>query len=588
MVVQAGKVQVNTELDFRGFQKGLKRLESLSKASARRLKNTFSGIAKHAKRALLGITAVAVASMALAIRESLRYETALNKMTQTLKTTGQAAGLTQRQLIENAANLQKISTTSETAALGMQAFLLTFKSIKGDVFKRTTRAIIDMSEAMGQDLKSSAIQLGKALNDPVLGLSALSRIGIQFTDVQKDMIKNLVATNQLAKAQGVILTEVESQFGGVGTEMKTTTQALKQLWNVFTDFARFLGDPFLGPIKRAADQMRKFFEDTNTRLSKLSKRFANAINLNIETSGFLKTFKELIGLIFNIVKLKTKDWAITLGGLLIPIFEKLGQVIGDSVADILPRAIRRSTTKELKGDIESIRKEIEVMRTDPAGKQFKFLSRAPLSTEFQPREKRRASKIKFGEELIKKLEKQIADRAIPFAKKFADEMEEAAKRATTTNEIIKKLIDNFTALTPRQRQLQMSKTFTNMVDIWEKSIKDGEKKVLEERKQKIQEELGLISPIAEALGASQQVSKQLFQGFGGGGQAVALTGQELFGKGDRAISRDAQALRKELVEIQNLLKDQPKQENIIKSIDDGTFTPSIDRLSDQRISGKML
>jgi len=30
-----------------------------------------------------------------------------------------------------------------------------------------------MSTAMGQDLKSSAIQLGKALNDPIQGVAAL-------------------------------------------------------------------------------------------------------------------------------------------------------------------------------------------------------------------------------------------------------------------------------------------------------------------------------------------------------------------------------------------------------------------------------
>jgi hypothetical protein len=71
-----------------------------------------------------------------------------------------------------------------------------------------------MSTAMKMDGKSAAIQLGKALNDPKIGLTMLGRSGVTFSESQKKLINSLVDTNQLAKAQAIILREINSEFGG--------------------------------------------------------------------------------------------------------------------------------------------------------------------------------------------------------------------------------------------------------------------------------------------------------------------------------------------------------------------------------------
>jgi phage-related minor tail protein len=53
--------------------------------------------------------------------------------------------------------------------------LLTFTNIAGTAFDRGAQAALNMSTVLGQDLQSSAIQVGKALNDPVAGVTALQR-----------------------------------------------------------------------------------------------------------------------------------------------------------------------------------------------------------------------------------------------------------------------------------------------------------------------------------------------------------------------------------------------------------------------------
>src|ERR1700712_5749455 len=62
---------------------------------------------------------------------------------------------------------------------------------------------------------------GKALNDPLKGISALSRAGVTFTQSQQDSIKAMVGANDLLGAQKIILGEVEKQVGGTAKATAT-------------------------------------------------------------------------------------------------------------------------------------------------------------------------------------------------------------------------------------------------------------------------------------------------------------------------------------------------------------------------------
>ncbi len=163
-------------------------------------------------------------------------EQAEARLEQTIKATGQAAGFTTRELTTMASGLQQVTKFGDEAIIGAESLLLTFKDIAGDTFPRALESILDVSEAMGTDLQSATIQIGKALNDPILGLTALARSGIQFTEVQKDMIKGMVEMGDKSGAQAIILEELESQFGGVArAAADTATSALVQYDNALGD-----------------------------------------------------------------------------------------------------------------------------------------------------------------------------------------------------------------------------------------------------------------------------------------------------------------------------------------------------------------
>ena len=141
-------------------------------------------------------------------------EDRLAQMDAVLKSTGGAAGMTKDQLIALADAQGKLTTFSKGANEETENLLLTFTSIGKKVFPDALKTVNDMSQALGQDTKSSAIQLGKALNDPINGMTALKRVGVMFTDSQKEQIKTLQKSGDLMGAQKVILAELSKEFGG--------------------------------------------------------------------------------------------------------------------------------------------------------------------------------------------------------------------------------------------------------------------------------------------------------------------------------------------------------------------------------------
>jgi hypothetical protein len=131
-----------------------------------------------------------------------------------LHSTHEVAGLTFEDMEKDARSLASQFQFGRSQIFDMQSVMLTFTNITKDKFGEAEQAVLDMSTRMKQDLQSTAVQVGKALQDPVLGVTALRRVGVNFNESQRDVIKNLVETGHAAKAQALILKELATEFGG--------------------------------------------------------------------------------------------------------------------------------------------------------------------------------------------------------------------------------------------------------------------------------------------------------------------------------------------------------------------------------------
>lgn len=169
--------------------------------------------------AQIGMGVAFAGSTALVIK-SLKtfgeYEEQTFKINQLLEQTGGAAGLAGFEIERMARRIGKETLASAADVREASAILLTFKSVGVDAFERTMQTAADMGSVTGQDLKQNLIQLGKALEDPATGLSALRRSGISFTDSTRDMIVKMNEMGDVAGAQAATLAMLEGQLGGTG------------------------------------------------------------------------------------------------------------------------------------------------------------------------------------------------------------------------------------------------------------------------------------------------------------------------------------------------------------------------------------
>lgn len=216
-------------------------------AEATRTLNDLAGAAGRTEKQVGGLTgamgkfaAAFAASTAAALlfnkmlQETIEAQRAMAQLEAVVRSTGGAAGYTANQLADLAGEMQGLTTYSDEAIMSAQSMLLTFTRIGHDVFPAATSAVADLATAMGGDLKGAAIQIGKALNDPITGITALTRVGVSFSESQKSVIKDLVETGRAAEAQRMILKELTTEFGGSAAAARDTLGgALKALNNAF-------------------------------------------------------------------------------------------------------------------------------------------------------------------------------------------------------------------------------------------------------------------------------------------------------------------------------------------------------------------
>lgn len=134
-----------------------------------------------------------------------------------IKSTGGAAGVTAGHIADLSGELSAASGKSLFGDSQIQEsanLLLTFTNLKGGVLDAATAMSVDLAQAMGGAPADAAVQLGKALNSPKDGVSALTRVGVTFTKEQQKLITTLQDSGDMAGAQGVILAELQKEFGG--------------------------------------------------------------------------------------------------------------------------------------------------------------------------------------------------------------------------------------------------------------------------------------------------------------------------------------------------------------------------------------
>ncbi len=204
------------------------------------LSRTKSGIdlTKVALRGLAvtaGVVATAFAAVSAAAMQGISiYAETERYMARTeaqLKATGAAVGFTASELDKFARSVAMNTLASTDGIRNAMSVLMTFKSVTGDIFKQTISLAQDLAEVFKTDVASEARNLGRALETPTEAVSILKRKGIELSESQQELIKKFVESGEKAKAQELILHELQKRVGGAGQAAAndTVTGALDTL-----------------------------------------------------------------------------------------------------------------------------------------------------------------------------------------------------------------------------------------------------------------------------------------------------------------------------------------------------------------------
>lgn len=270
---------------------------------------------------------------------------------------GAYAGGIQR-LNEYSTALSKNLGVEDESIKAVQAKLLTFKQLgktineSGGALDRATQAAYDLAAAGFGSAETNAIQLGKALQDPVKGLTALGRAGVTFTAAEKERIKALMESGKVQEAQNLVLQAIEKQVGGTAAATATAADKMKvafgelqesvgvALLPVMQEFATTLTPIFeqlQGPLTQVAQQVAGALSQAFAAISPLLPTVATALGqiAGVIGQALATAIRVLVPIITPMVEILA-SLATRIGPILQPILEKIGQLLGKLFAAVEP------------------------------------------------------------------------------------------------------------------------------------------------------------------------------------------------------------------------------------------------------------
>lgn len=263
-----------------GATRALGQLENRSERTSR----AMSGL-RRVGGALAGVFAGVQIGQFLrgAIAEAEEAQTVMAQTNAVIESTGGVAGITAGHLQRMSARLSELAGVDDEVIQQGGNLLLTFRNIsaEGGIYDEALASALDMSAALGTQLQPNIMAVGRALNDPVAGLSRLTRMGVSFTQAQKDQVAAMMYFGDTAGAQRIILEELAAEFGGAAEANATASGRMRVAWE---NLQEQVGTGLLPVVEQLADGLASV-NDGFTQLSGPVQRIVVGIGLVAAAAG---------------------------------------------------------------------------------------------------------------------------------------------------------------------------------------------------------------------------------------------------------------------------------------------------------------
>jgi hypothetical protein len=261
-------IPIISTFDNRGIKGAIREFKNLETKSQ---KAQFA-IKKAAVPATAALAGLAVAAgKALSAGEAVSTANArIQQINESMGLFGTETDVVTNRLVELAEATAMQTGMDNLSIKATQAKLLTFKNLAktaktvGGAFDRANKAALDMAAAGFGSAESNAVQLGKALENPIKGISALAKSGVTFTDVEKEKIKTLVESGKILQAQEMILKAVETQVGNTAEATANDTDKMKEGFKQFQQQLGLALLPILQAVTPLLLKMASWAKDNST------------------------------------------------------------------------------------------------------------------------------------------------------------------------------------------------------------------------------------------------------------------------------------------------------------------------------------
>jgi len=216
---------------FKSAQHNMRNLAS----SAAVLEGPLGGIAgrMNAVGAALGrvnpgilAAGVSVAALGTAMFKSTRiaieFEVQMKSLEAVVQATGARAGFTAKNLNKIAEQTAKDTLASTTDARKAITILAQYRNIQGQTLEDALVAAQDISAAFGINLVRASQLLGRALNDPLLGIETLNTRTQIYSKTELAAARQTGEFNKTLETQNEILKRLKDTVGGLGVAQSET------------------------------------------------------------------------------------------------------------------------------------------------------------------------------------------------------------------------------------------------------------------------------------------------------------------------------------------------------------------------------
>jgi hypothetical protein len=264
----AVSLPIVSEFSGKGIKKAIaefKQLEGAGKKAQFALKKAALPAA-----AALGAVAVMAKSTIAAGEAAATSNARIAQINESMGLFGETTEIVNKRVIDYANATARATGVDQNQIKLAQAKLLTFKDLAisadeaGGAFDRATKAAIDMGAAGFGDAASNAVQLGKALNDPIKGIAALAKSGVTFTEQEKEKIQTLVESNKMLEAQDLVLKAIETQVGGTAEATANDSDKMKVAFSQLSESVGLILLPLFQKFTAVMMKVADFARENST------------------------------------------------------------------------------------------------------------------------------------------------------------------------------------------------------------------------------------------------------------------------------------------------------------------------------------